>query len=583
MERSNAVYRVNLKLLGGGFDLVGLNYFTVDVVKKLKVCIPGILSIDNAVRRNGNLCLTNDVKEEWVKVKWDEGCFTEINQIIKFLDHYAVRWITISGGAVKKNPKTVAWNEVLKITILDTKTKKEYIDEEKRARARSRAYQEEIGKLSKPTRTSPRIGPKIELNGKQEQKGIDVKKPTIVRTAAKPIVIERKKDLEEKVQKAVYEYDEKNVKYLGKMTMEIAIMVEEKIEEKYGKETDTQYFEDENDPEVEVPVVLEKRKLDECFYWFKNRQSIIESNERQRIRDHDEQLKYTIFCVKKALQNDLERMSKVMVEYHEDKDDPEVERPIVFNYKNFETHRIWAKLNEKKMKEENEIFYHYRYYQKQVEAWKEPTFIEKGIKTIEEFKAAFEKWQFVKEPVDVEWVEASVRVREEYSDDYEGWKRDKWIRQLAMEDVGYDPEKKQKKVTKSQRRERNRRDELGIKYDLENSCPRSHLWTLEKEERIEESLSKMEWSRIKDEENNSEKWKGKKRRKNETNSTARWAINIIRDLEWRRREKSVIEAWKQIEESIGGTRAQHWKNYMEEVLLEIIEKEMNEAQLEELL
>jgi hypothetical protein len=244
-------------------------------------CIPGVLGIDNVRRRDGNFCLTNDLKEESIRIKWDEGCITETREIIELLDHYAVRWITIRGKVVKKNPRTVAWDEVLKITIQDAKAKAEYIEEEKRADARSRTYQEDLDKLNRPVRTPTRSGPRVEVKGKREQ--IEIKKPTIVRSAAKPIVIEKKKDLEEKVRRTEYVYDEEKVKLLGEMSLRIAEIIEEKIEDKYGKEPEeTEYFEDDDDPPMEVPVVFDWRKIGECLDYYKQKEKeILEEEERR--------------------------------------------------------------------------------------------------------------------------------------------------------------------------------------------------------------------------------------------------------------------------------------------------------------
>jgi hypothetical protein len=136
---------------------------------------------------------------------------------------------------------------------------------------------------------------------------------------------------------------------------------------------------------------------------------------------------------------------------------------------------------------------------KQVEVWKESVFEIVEIKSREEFYKELDAWRLDDGLVDHEWIEAGVRTKEQYGEDFECWKSDKWIRELAMTDVEFDAAKKQKKLTKAERRERNQRDELKVTYELDDYCSRQANVA-------EEVKKKVKWK--KEDQQSKDQWEG---------------------------------------------------------------------------
>jgi hypothetical protein len=129
------------------------------------------------------------------------------------------------------------------------------------------------------------------------------------------------------------------------------------------------------------------------------------------------------------------------------------------------------------------------------------------IKNQDEFWKIMKKWKLDDGPIDREWKEASSRTKFEYDDNYEVWKRDKFIKEMAMDDVGYDHSIKQKVVSKAERRNRNHWDDMFIRYSDDISCPRSEVF-------IDREPGNVIWRKEADDKDK-ERWEGKKERRKE--------------------------------------------------------------------
>jgi hypothetical protein len=169
------------------------------MVDNLYINIPGILSIEKSINRNGNLCVSDGNIEEWIKINWDEKCVIEVKDIINTTEYTAKRCMAIdkSNRSKKFEPRHITDNEILKIVIDERKTKKQYIEEARKSWELSEAEKlrkmvsEETNKdFSRFKKKFPNIGSNKSSTPIQQQP--DTRKPTIVRSVAKPITDERK-------------------------------------------------------------------------------------------------------------------------------------------------------------------------------------------------------------------------------------------------------------------------------------------------------------------------------------------------------------------------------------------------------
>jgi hypothetical protein len=179
------------------------------------------------------------------------------------------------------------------------------------------------------------------------------------------------------------------------------------------------------------------------------------------------------------------------------------------------------------------------------------------------------EWKFDEKEINAEWVNASIRIQEDNGEDYECWKRDKWIKELVKDDIGFIPSKKQKKLTNAERRERNRRDELKIDYNMEMNCPRKL--------KVEEILNKSIKWKGEDTQKAKAKWEGKNQRKKVAQQEANGAIKQLLLLEWREKHDAEL-IWTAIKEK-EGRRLSKWEAYIKMKLLEQIGRVENEKVL----
>jgi hypothetical protein len=172
-----------------------LKYLPKEVINNLRINIPGILDIEEAVDKSGNLCISDGGYEEWIKINWDTKCLTEVKAIINQLEYTAVRWVTNDKRSGQKlyDPKYSTDDDILRIMIDENKIRRQHAKEARKPWENAEVEKRKLERMiAVETNKDFRKFESKNTETHVEQKQKVEKQQTVIRTVTRPIIIERK-------------------------------------------------------------------------------------------------------------------------------------------------------------------------------------------------------------------------------------------------------------------------------------------------------------------------------------------------------------------------------------------------------